>query len=263
MSAPGGICNRLNNIINGLYYYEKYSFNKKCLIWTPNSECEASFGDLFEERGFNVASNRGAAKGAHLLPARTPKDYRQESLMQRQLALLAGNEDCHIKERGSLNPDIPTQKIVEIISTRLPLPSPPLQVKIKAFLVDNNLEPKSYIGVHIRRTDGPKSQRVPTHNYARHIRTALKNNKDQKFFVCSDDSMIEKRIYAKFPSNVFIRPKRYQPHLTKSGHIQRSPEVVKEGVIDLFLLSQASRLIGSHGTYSHMAELMIKSTILG
>jgi|TARA_R110000824_G_scaffold127047_5_gene286988 hypothetical protein len=158
---------------------------------------------------------------------------------------------------------LPTDKVVEIVSTRLPLPSTPLQGKIKSFLVDNDLEPNSYIGVHIRRSDLPRKQKKPDEFYINHITEALKNNKDQKFFLCSDDSKVEEEIYSIFPSNVIIRPKEHQPRRRKNNRINRSSEAVKEGVVDLFLLAQASRLIGSKGTYSQMAALMINSTILG
>ena len=256
--SGGGLCNRFQNIINSFYYYEKYSFNKLCIIWTSSHHCRASFGELFEERDFNISPTIGVAKNARAFKVSS----RNGVCLQPNERNLRENQDCIIRGPRLIG-SIPTEKVLEIVSTRLPLPSIPLQGKIKAFLVDNDLEPKSYIGVHIRRSDYPSKLKKPDEFYIEHMREALKNNKDQKFFLCSDYSGVEREIRNMFPSNVIIRPKEHQPrYRRRRKRVQRNAQAVKEGVIDLFLLSQASSLIGSNGSYSQIADLMIKSTIL-
>ena len=124
VKTRGGICNRLNKIINGLYYHEKYSFDKLCIVWIHNNHCLASFGQLFARSDFDVLP-AGSERAQIAAPFKGCRPTTNGGKLEKKYEhLLMGNKDCHLLEDPFLHPNIPTEKVMELISTKMPRPSP-------------------------------------------------------------------------------------------------------------------------------------------
>lgn len=94
------------------------------------------------------------------------------------------------------------------------------------------------IGVHIRRGDHKGSRaHSPDHSFLLLLDNAPK---EQHFFLCTDDPVVESMIVERFPGRVHLRPKTTLDRTEKEAAI--------EALIDLSLLSRADAVIGSFGS---------------
>jgi hypothetical protein len=100
------------------------------------------------------------------------------------------------------------------------------------------------IGVHIRRTDNVNAIRYsPTHAFVAAMKDCIAADADVRFFLSTDSEEIESEMKCMFGERV----------ITRSRNISRSSvEGMTDAIVDLFLLSRTSRILGSY--YSTFSE---------
>lgn len=101
---------------------------------------------------------------------------------------------------------------------------------------------KNVIGIHGRATDFT-NERIE--KYYGIIDKELKNNKEQKFFFCSDDPSWEERLSKKYPNNVITRKiknsvYKANPNKPYNNNVMTPVEAIIDGYIDIVLLSKTN-----------------------
>jgi len=121
---------------------------------------------------------------------------------------------------------------------------------------------KNVIGCHIRGTDLKLHNPL---NYNKEIQDILNKNKQQLFFISSDDKEIEYNVKNKFKENIIIRPNKHyvekniktESWLFKQNNTLTTVEMLKDSLIDLILLSKTNFIIKSNiSTFSTYAEIL-------
>lgn len=101
---------------------------------------------------------------------------------------------------------------------------------------------KNVIGIHGRATDFT-NERIE--KYYGIIDKELKNNKEQKFFFCSDDPNWEERLSKKYPNNVITRKiknsvYKANPNKPYNNNVMTPVEAIIDGYVDIVLLSKTN-----------------------
>ena len=128
-----------------------------------------------------------------------------------------------------------------------------------------------FVGIHLRATDFPPNL---MHNFNK-IYEDIKTNKEQKYFICSDDVSIENKF--KELSNVFVFPKNEytkkinpnkdwtgtkgfvndENNIALSYNVEIGIESIRGAIVDILLLSHAKKIIETRGsTFSLFARLL-------
>ena len=155
---------------------------------------------------------------------------------------------------------------------------PCLEEKINAFQIIEEID-HNFIGLHIRQTD--HTSQVPLESYLSYIQSILEQNKNQKFFVCSDSRDTENIVKNTFPNAVVTYPKdsyvkKYDEEKEWTTHyparweasknpkkefgaggynVVRDKESVLEAIIDMYLLSYTTVSdFRAVGTYQKIAK---------
>ena len=104
---------------------------------------------------------------------------------------------------------------------------------------------KNTIGIHIRRTDNLESiQHSPIKKFIDYIYTAIRNNDNQKFYLATDDLSVKEEFIKLFGDKI----------ITMDCVLRRdSEEGIKSALLELYILSSCSKIIGSY--YSSYSEL--------
>ena len=104
---------------------------------------------------------------------------------------------------------------------------------------------KNTIGIHIRRTDNLEStQHSPIKKFIDYIYTAIRNNDNQKFYLATDDLLVKEEFIKLFGDKI----------ITMDCVLRRdSEEGIKSALLELYILSSCSKIIGSY--YSSYSEL--------
>ena len=215
VDCGGGAGNRLQNMVNGFYFKEKYNYSKMYFAWRNQWSFTGRYSDFFEKTGEfevleemdrpyppsiwhsgNIFPNGYSKKDfTTIIPTNTPC----------MVHLMEGDVNAVIKE-SDIFPAMGTQSATQIIKNNMPDPSKLVSKIVSDFMSDNGLETDKFIGVHIRRTD--KLGHGPSDSYYKdQISNTLKVMPDMKFFVCSDDPLVEENLFSQFPNNMVKRDK--------------------------------------------------------
>lgn len=112
------------------------------------------------------------------------------------------------------------------------------------------------IGVHLRATDF--NTYIPKFDKEYEL---IKNQPDEKFFVLSDDSNIEKE-FGKLNNVIVRRKEHYVEKENKNdgwcGNVNRTSESVMDALIDLTILSKTNIMINSSSSFLKTALLLHK-----
>lgn len=281
--CDGGLGNRINSLICGYScsYQQKYEIK---IIWPVNRWCMASFDDIFEMKNHHFVENSFT-------------DIQQYSQESKHVILFSHeNQFClnpsnfknlyafwslrHFQQSVSSVIEQSFQPI--IYSSQLPgfLPlgmvnsfldnfsfSRKIISDSEKFLNTNELKKSNFYGIHLRATDTGRT----LSSFNRWLKMIEKKKAD-RFFICSDDPSIEKRISSLY-SNVIIKPKYFyvkkavenkswcENTVDEDGrsfayNIVRDKEAVIEGCIDLLILSKSYPVITSRSSFLTLAIIM-------
>src|SRR6185312_3197095 len=103
------------------------------------------------------------------------------------------------------------------------------------------------IGVHIRRMDhGISIQYSPVELFINKMHAELENQKNTKFFLCTDDAEVEKAIVAEFGDKIITYEKELSRQTIKG---------MQDALVDLYCLSSTKKILGSYwSSYSDIAS---------
>ena len=277
----GGLCNRLNNIINGAFISELFK-RPLVLFWPMNRACHIRFGQLFE--------NNISVEDLPDWEPETPEAYAKMVgdkcvCYKKKWRFLAQNEMnpsifrtyCDFSHGRSLLDDIKKNKygtllqggellsLVPAVKRLMALkglrPISEIRERVKTFCIENRLD-RTVLGMHIRQTDAANIQES---FYINKIKSYLRRRPDCRIFICSDSIDAENKIARKFTKNIIINPKNNYPLKldaqgdwttdssgVKKYNVFRSDNSVKEALIDLCLLARTTFKIRSFGSFSNI-----------
>lgn len=245
----GGLCNRLDTITTG-YVLAGERGEAIEVLWPRNSQMPAAFHDLF------TGLPSGRTVECDVDPSVT-RDYRA------RIASLAPN----YRDSESY-----TKMLACVVANAIP----EVQAKVSAFAEENFRESSrpntSTIGVHIRRleprvvaqelygeatrqkgacasSDLSARQLCEFAEPLRYYDAMMRNFPDTaRFFISTDSQEAFRWLQTRFGDRVFQRSKTCDERVTTAG--------VREGLVDMLLLSQCAAVIGTgRSSFSHIAAL--------
>jgi hypothetical protein len=214
---PCGLCNRLDVIATGYMLAPLKGTTGIELVWPLNSHMPIRFHDLFTDlssgRVVEHEIEQSIADDYHAAQAELPADYRGSVTYRESL-------------RRVLNNAVP--EVVADVA----------EFAARHFSADRL--GRRPVGVHVRRSEHP----LPLCPYAQPLRyyeavmQSLPN--DTMFFVSTDSEGSFRWLNERFGNRVFQRPKRHDNRTDLHG--------VREGLVDMLLLSRCRAIIGTHGS---------------
>lgn len=268
--CDGGFGNRFNSLVIGLLVSKIGKFNP-IISWPSTNVCRATFDEIFEN-DYILTSNRleyysndlnnyefVMHENQLLWNTRITSPYNFNKVND----LISFFQNSSKENLFYFNNLIPNYADFDLNIIR--------DLKFKSLyyeIVDNFLEHKNYIGVHLRSTDFPQSDANFNTIYSQ-----IKSS-DKKYFVCSDNPEVENKFNEL--ENVFIYPKtdyvekinsskewrvlkgeiKDEMNKSLSFNVERSSDSVKQAIIDLLILSRSDIMITSNSTFLNTALLL-------
>lgn len=272
VQCDGGLANRINNLINGIYLSQL--LNRKLYVWWAlNNACycplEKLYSNYFNQNYKDVWDD----EFVYYTPFNTDKEKNKikNKYGECKFRLAWGDKD-YIFMHNRTNDDVNTIAhtiIVELKSIQSPTlvfssslilteiipesivrkilceltPIPELKDKIDNELKNNDINP-SVIGIHLRRTD---YNLITDNQLVYLINKYLKSTNGTRFLLCSDSPDAEQKFKNLYPDNVMlINNKAYlekiDPNKTdlKFSNLMRTEKSVQDGLIDMYLLAHTS-----------------------
>jgi hypothetical protein len=229
---PCGLCNRVDVIATGYVLAQQRGEENVELFWPLNSHLPIRFHDLFtglpSGRVVEREIDHAVIDDYYAAQAALPVDYRGSAPYGHAL-------------RRLLNHVVPEvlAEVSEFASRQF----------------GDDQRGRRPVGVHVRRSEHP----MPLCPYAQPLRyyeAVMKSlPKETRFFVSTDSQDSFRWLDERFAERVFQRLKRHDNRVDLSG--------VREGLVDMLLLSRCSAIIGTHGSsFSGTAALAGGSVIL-
>lgn len=275
--CDGGFGNRFNSLVCGLSICLKTGF-EPIIVWPLTNWCRSKFSTLFSVDLEVIEEN------LHYFEA----DVQSYEFLMHGNFLNFNTNVYHPESFGSLEiisefcVNTEKKKIVYNNDTLLSYLSEKQIVDVirsigfNSELVDKandfinaNLG-ESFTGVHLRNTDFYDPHKP---NFDQ-IFNQVFDNKDTRYFVCSDDEELENKFNQL--ENVFVYPKTsYVEKLTDEGewrsvivddtgveypfNVERSDESVRQAIVDLYILSKSDIMKTSNSSFLQTAFLLKKS----
>ena len=257
--AVGGLGNRFNSIINGIFLNETY-FKGEIILYWPNEEtCDCKFTDLFE-----LPTNITVINTLDGLDMNVFKIYGKYSDTRPEVAPVVGSFPSLIGNQLSYPDNIATvtDTIYSDISEEYRsnilkrfIPTKYIKDEVNKFYVANNINTTT-TGLHIRRTDGEFLLGKPNSYFEEKI----KNNTKTNIFICSDDYQTEMHFKSLFTDKVFFRKKQSYTEKIYEGswnnirvfdkeknkkifvkfNVKISKQAAIDGLIDILILSKTN-----------------------
>lgn len=270
--CAGGLCNRINNLVNGIYLSELLGRSLR-VWWDPDNACHCRMESLFSNEFSHDRSDVRPEDSVHYSPFHSDKKKANEknSIGEERLRMTPGQknyQDAHRRPDSMVGPDaeaivselrsiksptlifsssiiladiIPEREVARILSGLEPVPD--LRSRI-AELVEKHSIDKSVVGVHLRRTD---YNLLDDGHVAKRIDAYLRIDGKKRFLVCSDSMEAERKFMAMYPGNVFcVDGKHYLERISKrrsDGHfsnLMRTEDSVRSALVDMHLLARTS-----------------------
>lgn len=249
--ADGGLGNRLGSLVGGLLTAKEINATP-IIAWPQNNWCGCSFDSLFEPSPWQISEQTihdlfvPNSPNIFLIHENQSNNVLEHvwSHKQENIEKLKNNTDNVIYYHNKVPSYFSEQQIINQLKL-LKINSNVLNT-VKGFCQHHGID-KNTVGLHLRKTDvaGLNEEKL----YRQVIKQPL-----QKFFVCSDDSVTEKR-FALLP-NVSAYPKTHYVEKLILGNwnqamtdpdgrqtqynVNRNSQSVVEAFVDLLILSQTT-----------------------
>lgn len=266
--SSGGLANRILPILSSLYYSNLAKRNLS-ICW-PSSfiRCQCSFNDLFLNHIPNLSftelenledvviySNADAAQYEYNLNKTDTllKLFNKYPIKPLSDARNIPNETVEnvIVFSNKLLPDIPRETHKH--SFLKLIPTTPIQDMIKECTVQLD---KSWVGCHLRATDF----RTDLGYYRSQMDSLYRDNKNIKFFICSDNPIFEKELKNSFPMVEFREKNNcvFKKNIDKDwvDNVETPMESIREALVDLYLLSKTTiKIYHPNSSFAQLALL--------
>lgn len=261
--CDGGLGNRLNSLVTGMFLSQKIS-RPWSVIWPMNNWCGASFHDLLEMpvqvHDWSVHDIFSEANLDLIISVANFNNCNLRNFQHPTPAAVVAAQNwpggitwCHNKIPKWIN-----KKDIDQSRPAIKARSD-LLTEAQAFCLEHNIDGKVQ-GVHLRKTDFGFMQ--DESSLLRKI-----SGSNQRFFICSDDANTEQK-FATLP-NVIIRPKvsyvtKLRPgawnqavidsqSLPTNYNVNRNSDSVREALIDLVVLGRTHIVTKSTSTFQAWA----------
>ncbi len=256
----GGLANRMRVIASSIWL-GSLTNRKLKLIWNVNSGLNCPIEELFMPiKDVDVINKHIVYR---LLVFNQPRDSFKhkilglvKKLITKQYFLIQDADIQRVhKDKNELCALVNSKKDIfmhtcEEIShktheyKRLFIPITEIQHKIDEYCKGFN---NKTIGLHIRRTDNKISIiNSPIELFIKRIQEDLEKDSGCNYYLSTDDPDTESQLKTLFGPNIITRPKDYS-RFSKTG--------VKDAVVDLFCLSNTSKIYGSYwSSFSEIAS---------
>lgn len=272
VECGGGLCNRINNLVNGIYLSQL--LNRKLYIWWDlNNACycpvEKLFSNDFDQNHkgiytdefvyyspFHTDAKRAKIKNKYgELKFRLTFNYDDYKLMHDRPHDRLNDKSFRIIEEliSIKSPNlifssslilteiISESSVIEILSYLIPIPG--LSAQIDSAIKKDNID-RSVIGIHLRKTD----YNLLDDNYVLNaINKHLQSDKEKKFLICSDSLVTEEKFKNLYPENVILVSDKsfilkINPDKTDElfSNLMRTEESVQSALVDMYLLAHTS-----------------------
>ena len=257
-----GLCNRLNAILSGLAFKEKYPNTELTILWHKWFHCYCHFHDLFKqlpspyppvyELGMRIKDIPGYKYNLDIpqklrrlwydgsvLPEDNPDDFEEIVRGMNKVYVFHANRFCK-------------EEITTSLATFF-RPIDELQVRIDE--VTQNWDKQYIIGLHIRRTDNKASIKGSPDNFFYNvIEKEIDYRDDVRFYVASDDECVKHDLYHRYGERIITIPLCLKRNNVKG---------MKDAVVDLFCLGKTRKIYGSKmSSYSTFAARLYNIEVI-
>lgn len=268
----GGLCNRINNLINGIYLSQL--LNRNLYVWWGldnacycpleklfandlNQDHQSIYTDEFVYYSpFHTDRQRAKIKNTYgeLKFRLTWKYDDYQKMHDRPNTRLSDRAHEIIAELKSLKSpnlifsssliltEIIPEDVARIILSCL-LPIAELNDKIRENIKSHNIN-SSVIGIHLRRTD---YNLLNDNHIINSINNYLRSDAQKKFLICSDSHAAEQKFKNLYPDNVIlISDKAYVEKINNDktdaefSNLMRTERSVQNALVDMHLLAHTS-----------------------
>ena len=235
----GGLCNRMRAVDSAIALSEKLG-KKLNVIWLLNYECNCKFQDLFiVPKSVNRFIHFKSTKPLGLFYKALQLYY---SYFRNYNSLDQKGTEAFIDKEKALEEFTKYKKVfISTFSRFYPSLSP-----FRSFVPIKHLQEiidtynvKNMVGVHIRRIENVQSvTHSPLERFVECMKEEINKNSGIKFFVSTDDYKVEEYLRNLFPHRIISHKKK--------SFSRNSSQGVQDALIDLYCLSNCSKLIGSY-----------------
>lgn len=246
-----GLCNRLAALSSALAlgYYSKKQVR---FIWISNIELNAHFNSLFEIVNDNLQLISSVNIRGRLLGylARKIKFLFAKILFDRIYIDVKKTQDF---EELLSHSRVYIESWMRFYSTKLDNLSylrPIKSIQVKIDIAKNELNLNQLIGIHIRRGDSKLShQHSPTETFVQQMQREVDQDDAVRFFVTSDSEWEKQNLKQIFGERIVT----YDSHLSRANVAG-----MQDAVVELYLLAESKKIIGSLGSSFSSQAAMIK-----
>jgi hypothetical protein len=244
VKANGGLGNRMRVIASSIALSQRLKTTVE-VLWINNVALNCSFFDLFQKledieivesvyiKSWNKIAHRQRRKKLWNTYQNFDIQLNDEGLK----SLSSSQNDLleHIKDAETVFIDTCQHFYGDLSCLSYLIPADGIADTAKIRLSETG---GAYIGVHIRRGDNTMSKaNSPTALFIQTLKNEQKRNADIKFYLATDD-----RGEAKILKKVIGESIVYYP----SELARKRPEGIQQALVDLILLSNAKKIIGSY-----------------
>ncbi|MCL6261224.1 hypothetical protein M3O96_19135 [Aquiflexum sp. TKW24L] len=254
----GGLGNRMRSIASCLWAAEVTN-SKLIIVWNQNSEFNSRIENHFlESDKFEIVSYKSKYKYL--------KNNIQKNLIKKAVIFLINKTlgfdffmtDPHFKNQE--------QKILDLIRRNKKVYFKTYEEFGESFLHYSIFEPnfklsfkinnfigqhfnKNVIGIHIRRTDNEMSIiNSPLESFIELLDQEKRNNPQVRFFLATDDKLVENKLIEKYGSSMIVRQKVLS---------RETVQGIEDAIIDLWCLSKTELIYGSYWSTFSIAATRI------
>jgi hypothetical protein len=269
--CDGGLGNRMGVLVGGLLFAQKLNRTLK-ISWPKNTWCGCGFADIFKadinvyEDNINEVFSQNLDHTFLIHENQTGHSIsKQFSPNEQSLEILKKSDDNRvIYYHNSIPGFFSEQEIINALDF-YKINDPVVQ-EVNSFCISKSID-NSVLGIHLRKTD--YGNLVDENS----LELQIKENVNNKFFICSDDQLTEHK-FAEY-SNVIVRLKNnYVEKLnTEIGwngnivdmegrsfgfNINRPKDSVIDGFVDMLILSRTNIIVESISSFLKFAKLYSK-----
>ena len=255
-TCSSGLCNRLL-VLAGSQRIAEVTGRSLALYWPVNEALGCSFDRLFMNR-FEMVTEADLALilktnfnvkvyNAWQTDGPTYRTLRRDGDPDAHIVIIKGWSHPRFEDE-TYSPEIDAEVRRRLLALR---PRPEIEAAVHQVIL-----PPATIGVHVRRGDNLEEfGRSQNEHFFSVMRGIRERRPEVNFFLATDVAEVERQFQDEFDGELVTAPKTWAPRHDEAG--------VREGLIDLLLLSRTAALIGTvQSSFSQTAARLGKLELL-